>query len=351
MVRLGIVGCGGMGTNHATHASELGHEVVAVADVAPAVRESFAAEFDAATYEEFAEMYDDAAPDAVVVTTPNAFHEPAAVAALDRDIAVLCEKPLAADLAGAEAIAAAAGESDAFCTVGFMSRFSGSAQMFVAHRERGRFGDITHIEANYVRRRGIPGVGSWFTDAELAGGGSLIDVGVHILDLALYFADFPEVVEVSGVTRQEFGGSDYHNPDNWGSEWETGTTFDVDDSASAFIRCADGTTISLEVAWASNREPDHSIAVDGTEAGARCEIMDDELTVLETDDAGGDQYADIELETEYEPDGHRREDQVFLDAVAAGEAPSTNTVEQGLTVQRVLDAIYRSSETGGAVEL
>lgn len=352
-VQLGVVGCGGMGRTHAGNAEDFGHDVVAGADVVEDVREAFAYEFDAEPYDDAEEMYDDADIDAVVITTPNTFHEPAAVAALERDLSVLCEKPLADDIESAERIVEAAEDSEGLFMVGFHNRFTTPPAVFTERRDAGEFGDISHVEANYIRRRGIPGLGSWFTNRELSGGGSLIDLGVHAIDLAMYVADFPEVVEVSGVTRADFGTlEEYADPDGWSDNWDTEEGgFDVDDSVSAFIRCADGTTISLEVSWAANREPTHEFHVRGTEGGARFDLGEEELTLLSCSTAGTDQYVNTELDGELDPSGHAAEDELFLDAVAAGEHPGTNTAEEGLAVQRIIDAIYRSSEEGRAVRL
>jgi predicted dehydrogenase len=347
---LGVVGLGGMGTRHAGNLAELGARIVAGADPDPDARAAFAEAFDAAVHESAAAMYDAESLDCVVITAPNAVHEPAAVGALERGVHALVEKPLAHTVESARAIADAAAASDAFCTVGFSYRFCAAADLFRAERER--FGEITHIEAAYVRRRGIPGRGSWFTDSELAGGGSLIDLGVHAIDFALYLAGFPEVVEVSGTTRSDFGTDpDYADPDGWADNWETGGGFDVDDSASAFLRCADGTTVSLETAWATNREPEKRVRVRGTDAGAELDIGGERLRVLDAGTAGVAHYADEEMTGRREREGHEAEDARFLEGVRAGEAPELNTVGEALTVQRVADAVYRSAEAGRAVRL
>jgi predicted dehydrogenase len=351
--RVGFVGLGGMGRNHASNVTDQGHDVVAGVDVAGEARREFASVFGAETYESHGAMFGHEDLDAVIVTTPNAFHADAVVAALAEDVPVLCEKPLAADLAGAERVAEAAADADAFCMVGFHNRFSLSAAAFTEFREAGRFGEIRHVDANYVRRRGVPGVGSWFTDAELAGGGALVDLGVHLVDLALYLAGYPEPREVTGVTRSDFvSDPGYVDPDGWSDDrGNAGETVDVDDSASAFVRCADGTTISLEVAWASNRPTDSTVVVSGTEAGAECAVGGETLTVYETGAAGGDHYSDTTIEGRYEPSGWAAEDAYFLRHALAGVDPELNTVQQGLTVQRVLDAIYRADASGSAVRL
>jgi predicted dehydrogenase len=266
---------------------------------------------------------------------------------------VLCEKPLADSLSAAEEIVEAAHASDGVAMVGFHSRFTPAAEMIAEYREQGRFGDVTHVEGSFVRRRGIPGVGSWFTSRDLSGGGSLIDIGVHLIDYALYVAGYPEPVEVSGVTRSEFGGNDdYVDPDSWSGHWDTSAGgFDVDDSASAFVRCDDGTTLSLEVSWATNRDSDNGVVLRGTEAGARTTVGGEEVTVYECDGAGVDHYSDATLSGSMDPTGHRAEVAYFLEHVAADEAPAMNTVDEALTVQRVIDAIYRSSQDGAAVRL
>ncbi|HMB49235.1 MAG TPA: Gfo/Idh/MocA family oxidoreductase [Natronoarchaeum rubrum] len=347
-VRVGVVGLGGMGRIHAENVRDFDHEIRAGVDVAADTRESFERDFDARTYESHEEMYDREDLDAVIVTTPNKYHEPVAVGALENGLNVLVEKPLAHTLDSAERIAETAQAAEGFCMVGFHYRFSGASSMFKAYQRKGQFGEIKHIEANYVRRRGIPAPGSWFTNRELAGGGALLDLGVHAVDLALYLLDFPEVTEVVGETRSEFGADEqYADPDNWSSEWTVGSeTFDVDDSVSAFLKCENGATVSLESAWATNRESIDEFTVRGTESGARFQMGEDDLTIFDTGLDGGDHYIDSEQTAHPEVTGWRAESKTFLDAVLAGQPPVQNSVEEGVQVQRVLDAIYESSERG-----
>ncbi|MXV62307.1 Gfo/Idh/MocA family oxidoreductase [Natronorubrum sp. JWXQ-INN-674] len=352
-IGVGIVGLGGMGHLHARSVSELGADVVAGADLVEGQRQRFAGEFGATTYETHEGLVEDDAVDAVIVTTPNRFHEPITVDALEAGCDVLVEKPLAHTLESAERIAQAAATAEGICMVGFHNRHAASMAMFDEHDARGRFGDLTHIEANYIRRRGVPGPGSWFTDPELAGGGALLDIGVHALDLALYALDFPEITEVSGTTRTTFGTTEeYADPEGFGDNWDAESeTYEVDDSVSAFIRCANGETISLEAAWATNREESMDFRVRGTDAGAQFDIGDTALNILETGTAGGDHYADVTLTGDSSLTGYTAQDEQFLTAVAAETPPETNTIEEAMIVQRVIDAIYRSSETGRATRL
>ncbi|QZX99470.1 Gfo/Idh/MocA family protein [Halobaculum rubrum] len=347
-VRVGIVGLGGIGHHHAERLESLGADLVGGMDVDSDARERFVREYDAHAFEDAGELYD--VVDAVLITTPNRFHEEYAVSALEWGLDVLLEKPLAHTLESAERIAEAARAAEGICMVGFNNRFAAPVEVLKHYQGEGRLGDVTHVEANYVRRRGVPGRGSWFTSKAVSGGGSLIDIGVHAIDLALYFLDFTEVVEVSGVARSEFGGrDDYTYIDMWGDDAGP-EEFDVDDSVSAFIRTADGATVSLEAAWATNRPENNDFFVRGTEAGAHFDRDSGDLTLFDNGIGGGHHLTDTAVDTR-EVDTHRAEQAAFLEAVATGEAPTRNTVEQALTVQRVIDGIYRSTEEGRAVRL
>ncbi len=340
-VNIGIVGLGNNGRYHTDRLRSYGAGIVGGMDVLPEARERFERDYGVATYEDHEELY--AVADAIIITTPNKFHEEYAVSALGSGLDVLLEKPLAHTVESAERIAAAERESTGFCMVGFHNRYLPSLEVLTDERDRGRFGDLSHIEANYVRRRGIPGRGSWFTSREIAGGGAMIDIGAHALDLALYVLDFPEIREVSGVTRSEFGTrEDYTYLQMWGED-AGHERFDVEDSVNAFIRCAGGRTISLDVAWAANHPTDNEFVVRGTDAGASFDRASGEMTIYETSADGSPHFNDTEVRTR-ERDAHAAEQETFLQAVAEGEAPERNTVEQGLLVQRVIDAIYRSSE-------
>ncbi|ELY53956.1 Gfo/Idh/MocA family protein [Natronococcus jeotgali] len=346
-IRTGIVGLGNIGRYHAERLLELDVPLVGGMDVATDARARFAGRYDVDVYDDYRELYDDV--DAVIITTPNKYHEEYAVDAFERDLHVLLEKPLAHSLESAERIAAAAADSDSLGTVGFNNRFANTVRIVKNRIERGELGDVSHVEANYVRRRGIPGRGSWFTRRQIAGGGALIDLGVHAIDLALYLLGYPTVAEVTGVARGEFGSQEeYAYLEMWGDDAGP-AGFDVDDSASAFIRTADDRTISLEVAWATNRPVNNEFVVRGTGSAAVFDLLDGDLSIHSASAAGPDHLEDTSIETR-QNDTHTEEQRTFFDSIAAGDV-GDESVRQALTVQRVIDGIYRSSETGGTVAI
>ncbi|NGM70558.1 Gfo/Idh/MocA family oxidoreductase [Natronolimnobius sp. AArcel1] len=350
--RVGLVGLGNIGCHHADQLVELGANLTAGLDIDETARDEFREAYGVETFETPADFYD--VVDAVIVTTPNRFHEEYAVGALEAGLDVLLEKPLAHSLESARRIADAAAAADGFCMVGFNNRFSNAVTVAKAYQDRGTLGEITHIEANYVRRRGIPGRGSWFTTKSVAGGGALIDLGIHAIDLALHFMEFPEVVDVSGATRSQFGGrEDYTYLEMYGDDAGP-DSFNVDDSVSAFIRCANGRTISLEVAWAANRPPNDEFLIRGTKAGARVrpglDGSEQELTIYDTSSDGTDHLIESDIDIAQQ-NTHRIEQSVFLEGVRAGKHPGQNTVTEGIAVQRVVDSIFESSDQNRPVEL
>ena len=349
MVRVGVSGLGGMAHRHAECITDLGHTVAGGFDVEKEARRRFERAFGAPPFASFEDLLAEDI-DAVVITTPNCFHEEYAVRALNEDIAVLCEKPLAHTLESAERIATAAEESNAFCMVGFHNRYSAPAEVVRARIENGLLGEVNHVDANYIRRRGVPGRGSWFTRKDAAGGGALVDIGVHAIDLSLHLLGFPEVTEVLATTRSDFGPrEDYVAIESYGEDNPDGE-FNVDDSATALIQCENGATIALDAAWAVNRPPCDTFTVQGTNEGAQFALSGDEVTVYGTGTDGVPHLADTTVTPEpVEP--KRREQADFLSAVERGVYPKQNTVQQALTVQRVIDAAYRSSESGTAVTL
>ncbi|SEQ22663.1 Predicted dehydrogenase [Natrinema salaciae] len=346
-IEAGIVGLGNIGQYHAERLVDLGVTLAGGMDIAAEARTRFARRYDVDVYDDHHELYDNI--DAVIITTPNKYHEEYAIDAFERGLDVLLEKPLGHSFGSAERIAEAAAQSDGLAMVGFNNRFANTVQIVKNRIDRSELGQLSHVEANYIRRRGIPGRGSWFTRQQIAGGGSLIDLGVHAIDLALYLLGYPDVKEVSGVARSEFGGRDeYAYLDMWADDAGP-DGFDVDDSASAFIRCAGNRTISLEVAWATNRPATHEFVVRGSQSAARFDLLEGDLSFHSASNVGPDHLEDTSIETR-QNDTHSDEQREFFERIIDGDERGSS-VEEALEVQRVIDGIYRSSEEGRTITI
>ncbi|SEP02782.1 Predicted dehydrogenase [Halogranum amylolyticum] len=319
---IGIVGLGLMGTAHAERLRDAG-ATIAGADIDAKARDQFTTQFEAPVFNDYNALIDSGV-DAIVITVPNALHEEVAVAALESGVHVLVEKPLAHTVSSAERIMAAARESTAFCIAGFVLRYYTCFEELHARCVDGEFGEIQHVEAAYVRRDGVPERG-WFRNPDLAGGGAVVDIGVHVLDLALAILDFPDIDGVYGRTRSERA------------------RLDVEDSATGLIRTSEGSTIALETAWAANRKARKEVVVRGSEGGATLDLSDETLTIYDA--------------TESEPDVCRPgetewltpEDEALVSAVKSRKPPMIGDLEEALAVQRVIESLYESDATGEVV--
>lgn len=343
-LRIGCIGGGSIAEAHAETLQSIGEDVVAVADVDPDARSSFADRFAVPeAYETHEAMLDDADLDLAIVAVPNAVHEECTVDAIEAGLDVFVEKPLAHSLPAAERIAEAARSGDGTVSVGFVRAFEpwvGDARTEVAD---GAYGDVYDLEAQFVRQRGIPQLGGWFTRKAVSGGGAVIDIGVHVVHLALSVLDFPAVETVSASTGGHFGSKDdYTYLTMWGGSPTDDAAFDVDDYSRALVRTADGTTLHFHFAWASNGPTRRTIDLHGDEAGLSVSDEDGGRDVRQYS-TDGDALTETTLE--YPTVNRLTAQWEYVTAVARGEREHTqNTVEEGLAVQRLVDAIYESAE-------
>lgn len=351
---IGIVGLGSHGKNHVAMLRELGHSVVGV-DADPEARRTFERTFDTETHEQPAALYERGV-DAAIISTPNKFHEGAAVGALEHDLDVLLEKPLAHDLESAERIADVAAETGNICLVGYHHRYRAICQVARSYIEEGYLGELSHVNARFLRRRGVPGRGTWFTSQEIAGGGALTDIGAHLVDMLLFLTGRPNLVEVMAVSRSDFGHrDDYSYLHMWGDDNEA-RMYDVEDSVTAFCRFENGLTATIEVAWATNDTAEHAYKIRGTEAGAHLDITNsldevdpavdvrNDLELYEARSGGSDHFVNSEVVAPLN-DPYREELETFLTAVRTGERPDQNNVTQALAVQRVIARLYDASDS------
>lgn len=347
-LQIGFIGGGNIARRHAQQIQGLGEHVRAVADIDPDTRRAFAAEFEVPeTYESYERMVVESSLDVVVVAVPNALHADCTIAALEADLDVFVEKPLAHSYEAAERIVSAQAESRGRVMVGFVKAFLPEFEDARARIADGDLGAVYDLDASYVRQRGIPQIGSWFTNKEVAGGGVLIDAGVHILHLALFMLGFPEIETVSASMDARFGTKpDYTYLNMWGGDPVPDGGFDVEDSVRALCRTADGTTIHLHTAWASNSESEQSITIRGDEAGIVTTIDDGTHgTTSRLYSAERDALTDTGLRLP-ESNPFTDEWRYFTEVVRGEREHVRNTLTEGVVVQRIIEAIYESAEEG-----
>src|ERR1700744_2723524 len=246
VIRAGIIGGGWPGGQHAKGYKEAGgFKVVAVADLIPDRRRKIVEQYGATKeFNDATELLKDKEIDCVSVCLPNFLHAPITIAALKAGKHVICEKPPAMSASEAKKIEAAATKSKKVVLYSVQRRFGGAEQAAKQAIAKGYAGEVYHARAAWMRTRGIPIGTGWFIDKSKSGGGALIDIGVHMLDLAWYLLGQPKPISAYGVVYQKFK-----------SLVDTKHTFDVDDSAFALIRFENGKSLEVGASWALNQPP------------------------------------------------------------------------------------------------
>jgi predicted dehydrogenase len=279
--------------------------------------------------------------DAVSVCTPNYLHMDPTIRAFEAGKHVLCEKPIAMNAGEAKRMVEAGRKAKKKFQIGYNLRFAPNHQLLKSYVDSGDLGEVYYARAQAMRRRGIPGWGV-FIDKSKQGGGPLIDIGVHILDLTLWLMGHPKPVSASGVTYAKFG----KRGDVVGflGQWDY-KNFTVEDFASALIRFDNGATIVLESSFVANIPEDlFTSTLCGTEGGA----VTDPLTIVQ------EKHRSLQV---FEPkiprkdvNSHYAEVKHFVECIRNDEEPLV-TGEHGLAVAQIMDAIYRSSDLGREVAI
>lgn len=347
-VTVGFIGAGNICRNHMKQARALELNMAGVADVNPAAMEAAKKDFGIdKSYEDYHDLLKNKEIQGVIIGTPNKFHMEQAVAALEAGKHVLLEKPMAMNVKESDAIIAAMKKSGKIVQMGMVNRFRASTQTLKNFIAAGRCGNIYAGQAFWYRRRGIPGFGGWFTTKSMSGGGALIDIGVHLLDLSLYLMDFPKPVAVSGMTYNIWKELEsYTYTSMWGKPTPGGKK-DVDDFAFGLIRFEDGQTLQLNVSWALNVDAgaETGVRIFGDKGGVQLRGFDEPS--LTSEEAGHL----IDIKPHFKPNEPFLEAmRHFAECIEGKHAPMP-TAEQGRTVQLILDAIYRSSEERREVRL
>lgn len=299
-------------------------------------------------YAKAEDLFADKDIDAVYIAVPNKFHVPLSIAALKAGKHVILDKPFAMNYGEAQEAADAAKKAGKILTLGMNQRFGNNEQKTKAIIASGAVGDVYHAKAFWTRRTGIPRLGTWFGNKQLAGSGCLYDIGVHMLDLCLYVINNFEPISVYGATYTKFGNrgrGEGRNP--WGKSKREGIVFDVEDFATALIRFSNGATVNLDVTWACHMDaPDRNdVYVFGSEAGIHARTA----TIYRQDLNTGDylRVEETEAKVEYP---HNNRFHNFINHILGKESLCV-PIEQSLTVQKILDAIAKSAATGHEVIL
>lgn len=347
-IKIGVIGLGSIAKEHLDSYRENPNcELYAFCDVSEKQLKLRSEEYGVARlFTSIDEMVALPELDAVSVCVFNSLHAEASIKALRAGKHVLCEKPMATNLEDALEMERVAKENGKLLMIAFVRRFANDAETVKEYIDSGFMGDIYYARATYLRRHGNPG--GWFGNKEFSGGGPLIDLGVHVIDLTRYLCGNPKPVSVYGATFQKlFNRPGIKDGLGWRSVMKT-QECNVEDFVTALVRYDNGCVLEVSASFSLNiKEDKGEIELCGTKAGAK---LSPELEIYSQ---MNDRMINIAPYTSATPDfttAFRNEINHFVDCVKDGvacRAPASDGVE----VMRIIDAIYRSAETGHEVIL
>ena len=332
-IRIGVVGAGAVAqiNNIPAYAKIEGAEVVSVCDVdsekAKRVAQRFGIPDSCSDHEK---LFANKDVDAIDVCVPNHLHAPISVAALNAGKHVLCEKPFGRTPSEAARMVAAAEKNDRVLMAAFNNRFRNDAQILKTFMDQGEVGRIFYVKCGWLIKHTSWDVASWKTQKRLAGGGVLIDLGVQMLDMALWIMDMPEVATVTASTASRPGVDE------------------VESNAAAFIRLKNGTTVTLEVGWSLLMEKDFAYVNIFGEHGAAL------LNPLRLHREMHGNLVNVTPNTESLRNMYKQsyENEIahFVECARSGKKPMSPG-DEAVQVLKVLEAIYKSAESGKEVKL
>lgn len=343
-LKVGIIGSGGIAQNsHMPGYAKVDNVVIdSVCDMREATARQAAEKFKVRNvYTDYRRMLRERKFDIVSVCTPNNFHADPTILALKSGAHVLCEKPIAASSKEANAMVAAAKRYKRRLMVGLNNRFTPQSQKLKEFIMAGELGKIYYVRVQALRRRGVPGWGA-FIRKDMSGGGPMYDIGVHLLDLALWLMGHPKPISVTGNTYCAHGRrSGIFMP--WGA-WDP-KQYTVEDMGTGFVRFANGCTLALEASWSAHIPEDvWNVTLVGEEGGATTSplkiFQEKRATLLDV--------TPVRL-----PDGepsHTTEIREFIKAIRNNK-PTPVPGEQAAMATKILEGIYTSGKTGREVRL
>jgi predicted dehydrogenase len=327
-------------------------ELIAICDIDPVrlkERGDLLGVPDAMRFTDYKDVFKMPELDGVSIALPNHLHAPVAIDALRAGKHVLSEKPLARSAEEANTMVTEAKACDRQLMVCFNYRFREDTRWLMNMRNAGKLGDVYYARAGWLRNTGIPGAGGWFTNKAKSGGGPLIDLGVHILDLTLWLMGYPRPISVSGSTFAKFGPRGLKS-------WGKGTSgiYDVEDLAAGFVRFENGATLQIETSWGSHTKPgrdDYFLTLYGSEGGSEMYVAnytDRDTLNFYTEECG--QPVLVKPAIVNRAGGHELAVGHFASCLK-NNLPVESTGEQGVALMRIIDALYHSAATGREVRL
>jgi predicted dehydrogenase len=342
-VKVGVIGFG-MGSYHCKcYEANPRSDLVAICDLDAARLERAGAQYPKAhLYTQYEDMFAKEKLDAVSVALPNVLHAPVTLAAIEAGLHVLCEKPMSVDAVSAEKMWQAALAAHKKLMIHLNYRFSPASQWAKRFVTEGNLGKVYYARTRWLRARGIPRIGSWFGIKAMSGGGPMIDLGVHRLDLALWLLGYPKALTVSAATHGDLGRR---------LAREAKAKYDVEDLVSAFVRLENGITLALEASWAGGTDEREEMMTG---------IYGDAGAIVQRNQRGGYEFETLGLLdisgalTQVTPKSLPGESASavdhFVDCVADDKQPDPSA-ENGVALMRIIDAVYQSAREGREVRL
>ncbi|MGC6583897.1 Gfo/Idh/MocA family protein [Paenibacillus sp. Dod16] len=349
-INVGVIGTGSISAMHLqSYEKHANANLLAVCDLNEERAQRAAEKYGATkVYTDYNELLADPEIDAVSICTWNNTHAEISIAALNAGKHVLVEKPLCRTVEEALQVQEAVKSSGKLLQVGFVRRYDPNAQMLREFADKGEFGEIYFAKASSVRRLGNPG--GWFSDIERSGGGPLIDIGVHVIDLCWYMMGRPKPVSVSANTYRKLGNRSnvrnlsFYKAADYDAEKNT-----VEDMANAMIRFENGASLLVDVSFTlHSKENLQSVKLYGDKGGFEIDpevviVTEKHDTIIniqpQTDNKGFDFNAAFQSEVDH-----------FISSIENGTSP-LSPVEDGVEIMKILCGIYESAEKGVEVLL
>lgn len=350
-IKIGVIGTGSIANSHiAAYQKNPDVELYSLCDINEKQLNKMGEKYGISRlFTDKDEMLKLAELDAVSICTWNSEHAPCTIAALNAGKHVLCEKPMAMNSKEAESMKASAEQNKKLLMIGFVRRFGNDCKILEDFVQQGTLGEIYYAKASYLRRDGNPG--GWFGDQSRSGGGPLIDLGVHVIDMVRYLSGNPKPISVYGATFQKLFDRKgaIGAPKYLSSSTSENDICDVEDLASALIRFDNGEVLSIEAAFSLNLKEDTStIELFGTKAGAKIspklEIFGETHHYLVNTSFAAPTALDFDGLFEAEINH-------YIDCITGKSKVCKSPAEDGVILMKILEVVYESARTGHEVIL